>query len=176
MLTLQLLRNTALLAPWTTASHRAAALVIALCALLFGSVAVTAQPSSKRAIVTDKAPKPMAGVYSQGIEARGTMIFCAGQIGQTLEGKFAGDDVVTQLRQAFTNIQAVLAASNCSLENIVKVTVYLKNMDDFATMNEAYTALFKQAGVTTLPARTTVEVARLPRDAKIEIDAIAVKP
>jgi 2-iminobutanoate/2-iminopropanoate deaminase len=170
------MEKTPFLTTFTATSRQAPSLLIAFCVLTFGSFTALAQGNLKRPISTDKAPKPLTGVYSQGTEARGTMVFCAGQIGQTLEGTFAGDDVVSQLRQAFANIQAVLASANCSLDHVVKITIYLKNMDDFTAMNEAYTAVFKQAGVTTLPARTTVEVARLPRDAKIEIDAIAVKP
>ncbi len=129
---------------------------------------------SKRTILTDKAPKPAQGVYSQAIKI-GKMLFLAGQIGQTPDGKLADGGTVGQMNQAFANIEAVLAAADYTLNDVVKVTVFLKDMNDFAAMNTAYAAVFKRANVQAPPARTTVEVARIPRDASIEIEAIAVK-
>jgi 2-iminobutanoate/2-iminopropanoate deaminase len=129
----------------------------------------------KRAIVTEKAPKPIQGVYSQAVQSNG-VLFLAGQIALTPDGKLIEGDTVAQLKQIFANIEAVLNAAGCTLDDIVKTTVFLKDMNDFAAMNEAYAAIFKPLKSGIAPARTTVEVARLPRDARIEIEVIAVQP
>jgi len=121
-------------------------------------------------IYTEKAPKPI-GPYSQAIMVDGKFIYTAGQIAidpatnQLVEG-----DIRAQTRQVLTNVEAVLKAAGSSMSSVVKTTVFLKNFDDFAAMNEVYAEFFSGSA----PARSTVEVARLPRDVKIEIEAVAV--
>src|SRR5215217_92042 len=113
---------------------------------------------SKTPIHSDFAP-PALGPYSQAIRAGG-LIFCAGQIGLTPDGQIADlTDVAAQTRQALANLQAVLTAAGSDLARVVKTTVFLTTMDDFATMNEAYAQFFPTAP----PARSTVAVADLPR-------------
>jgi 2-iminobutanoate/2-iminopropanoate deaminase len=125
----------------------------------------------RRIIYTEKAPEPV-GPYSQGILADGTFIFTAGQIpidpktNQIVQG-----DIKVQTRQVIENLKAVLEAEGIGLENVVKVTVYMRDLSEFAQMNEVYAEYFGKSP----PARTTVEVSRLPKDVKIEIDVIAVK-
>ncbi len=120
--------------------------------------------------VHTKAAPPAIGPYSQAVVAAG-MCYCSGQIamdpvtGQVIEG-----DVSAQTRQVLLNLEAVLAASGASLLTVVKCTVYLKSMDDFAKMNTVYSEFFTD----NKPARAAVEVARLPRDVVVEIDAIAM--
>lgn len=121
-------------------------------------------------ILTKEAPAPI-GPYNQGISASGRFLFLAGQIpldprtGQVIQG-----DIKAQTRQVLNNILAVLRQGGCGLENVVKTTVFLKDMNDFAGMNEVYGEFFK----TEPPARSAIEVARLPRDVKVEIEAIAL--
>ena len=119
--------------------------------------------------MTPNAPKAI-GPYSQAIRT-GNFIFCSGQIAiDSSSGKMVKGDIVEQTTQVFKNLEVILKASGSSFEEVVKVTVYLKNMDDFAAMNEVYAAYFKEP----FPARATVEVTRLPREALLEIDLIAV--
>jgi 2-iminobutanoate/2-iminopropanoate deaminase len=123
----------------------------------------------KEVIATDKAPKAI-GPYSQAIKANG-FIFTAGQVafdpatGQLLDG-----DVATQTVRVLENLKAVVEAAGSSLDQAVKATVYLKDMGDFAAMNEVYARYF----ATNPPARSTVEAARLPRDARVEIDLVVL--
>ena len=120
-------------------------------------------------ISTDKAPAAI-GPYSQAIK-NGSMIFCSGQI--ALDPKtmsITGANAAEQTTQIFKNIAAVLDASGARLDQVVKTTVFLKNMGDFAAMNEVYAKSFGSHK----PARATVEVARLPKDALVEIECIAV--
>ncbi|MBI4546797.1 MAG: RidA family protein [Ignavibacteriae bacterium] len=125
---------------------------------------------SKSIVLTQKAPTPI-GPYSQGIISQGSLLFTAGQIaldphtGQLIEG-----DIKAQTRQVLKNLQAIVEEAGASLQSVVKTTVFLKDMNEFAGMNEVYGEFFKD----NLPARSTVEVSRLPRDVKVEIEAIAV--
>jgi 2-iminobutanoate/2-iminopropanoate deaminase len=123
----------------------------------------------RRVITTDQAPQAI-GPYSQAIVA-GDLIFCSGQIPLTPEGQFVEGDITVQSRQVLANIKGVLAASGSSLERVVKTTVFLADMNDFAAMNAVYGDFFGANP----PARSTVQVARLPRDAKVEIEVIALK-
>jgi 2-iminobutanoate/2-iminopropanoate deaminase len=100
-----------------------------------------------------------------------SMIYCSGQIPLTPAGELVAGDVSAQTEQVFANIQAVLAAAGSSLENVVKVTVFLHDMNDFAAMNAVYGKYF----TSNPPARSTVQVARLPRDAKVEIEVTALR-
>ncbi|MGH7540247.1 MAG: RidA family protein [Gemmatimonadota bacterium] len=122
----------------------------------------------KRAVQTSSAPAAI-GPYSQGYWA-GTLFFSAGQIGLDPEtGELAGPDVTSQARRALANLAAVLEAAGLSLADVVKTTVFLADMDEFATVNEIYGAHFEAP----YPARSTVAAARLPRDARVEIEVIA---
>jgi 2-iminobutanoate/2-iminopropanoate deaminase len=120
-------------------------------------------------VSTDKAPGAI-GPYSQAIKANG-MVFCSGQIPiDPATGNFVSDVVAEQTEQVFKNLSEVLTAAGSSLANVVKTTVFLADMNDFAEMNEVYSRFFTD----TKPARATVQAARLPRDAKVEIECIAV--
>jgi 2-iminobutanoate/2-iminopropanoate deaminase len=123
----------------------------------------------RQRIATESAPTAI-GPYSQGIRA-GQLVFCSGQIPlDPATGQVVGGDIAAQTRQVFANLQAVLTAAGASLDHVVKTTVYLADMNDFAAMNEVYATFFGSPA----PARATVQAARLPRDARVEIDAIAV--
>ncbi len=125
--------------------------------------------STKKIIATTQAPAAI-GPYSQGIAATGTAIFVSGQIPlDPVTGSVAGSSIETQARQSLSNVRAVLAAAGAGLENVVKTTVFLTDMNDFAAMNAVYTEFFKE----NCPARSAVQVARLPKDVKVEIEAIA---
>lgn len=124
----------------------------------------------KKIISTDKAPAAI-GPYSQAIEING-FIFTSGVIPVIpATGEIAGEDVAVQAEQAIGNLSALLKESGTSLDKVVKTTVYIKNMDDFAKINEIYAQHF----TSDFPARSCVEVARLPKDVLIEIDAVAYK-
>jgi len=124
----------------------------------------------REVIATDGAPKAI-GPYSQAIKANG-LVFVSGQIPfdpatqQLIEG-----DIAAQTERVLQNLSGILKAAGSSLERVVKAGVYLKNMSDFAAMNEVYGRYFTQNP----PARSTVEVARLPKDVLVEIDVIAVE-
>src|SRR3989338_7637085 len=121
-------------------------------------------------INTDKAPRAV-GPYSQAIEAGG-FLFCSGQMPidpATNELKLFDGDAAAQTRLVLSNLKAVLAAASLELTHVVKTTVFLADMNDFTKMNEVYTAEFG----THKPARACVQAARLPKDVRVEIDAIA---
>jgi 2-iminobutanoate/2-iminopropanoate deaminase len=122
---------------------------------------------SAETIYTEQAPAPI-GPYSQAKKIAG-FVFTAGQVALDGNGTLVGDDAATQARQAIANLQAVLGAGGASLDNVVKTTIFLKDMGDFAQVNQVYAEFFG----TSAPARSTVEVARLPKDALVEIEAIA---
>ena len=120
-------------------------------------------------VSTEKAPGAI-GPYSQAIKANG-MIFCSGQIPiDPATGNFVSDDISEQTDQVFKNLFAVLEAGGSGFDKVVKTTVFLADMNDFAAMNEVYSKYFTE----NKPARATVQAARLPRDAKVEIDCIAL--
>lgn len=123
----------------------------------------------KETVTTDAAPGAI-GPYSQAIKAGG-MVFCSGQIPiDPATGNFVSEAVAEQTEQVLKNLSAVLRAAGTGLENVVKTTVFLADMDDFAEMNEVYARYFAD----NKPARATVQAARLPRDARVEIDCIAL--
>ena len=123
----------------------------------------------KSIIQTENAPKAI-GPYSQGIRVRpGELLFLSGQIPLTSMGELVGGDIESQTEQVLKNVEAVLTAGGSSLSQVLKTTVYLKNLDDFPRMNAVYERFFHVAP----PARSTVEVSRLPRQVAIEIDVIA---
>jgi 2-iminobutanoate/2-iminopropanoate deaminase len=120
-------------------------------------------------IRTDRAPQAI-GPYSQAVKANG-MIFASGQIPLDPETmQMVDGDIRAQTERVLANIRAVLEAAGTSPERVVKTTVYLIDMNDFAAMNEIYSAFF----ASNRPARSTVQAARLPRDARVEIDVIAL--
>ncbi|MDR7418803.1 MAG: RidA family protein [Armatimonadota bacterium] len=123
----------------------------------------------KDVIRSDHAPLPI-GPYSQAIRAGG-MLYLAGQIPlDPATGQLVGGDIKTQTRQVLKNLAAVLEAAGSSTDRVVKTTIFLKDLNDFGAMNEEYGSVFRELP----PARTTVQVARLPRDALVEIDCIAL--
>jgi 2-iminobutanoate/2-iminopropanoate deaminase len=125
---------------------------------------------SKEVIRTDKAPKAI-GPYSQAIKA-GNLLFISGQIPiNPTNGRIEGE-IQAQTRQSLENIKSILASLHLSLAEVVKTTVFLKNLDEFNLMNEIYQEFFPVDA----PARSTLEVSRIPRGAFIEIEAIAVIP
>ena len=123
----------------------------------------------KEIVSTENAPGAI-GPYSQAIKANG-MLFCSGQIPiDPATGEFVEGGVAEQTEQVFKNLVAVLNAGGTSLEGVVKTTVFLADMNDFAAMNEVYARFFSD----NKPARATVQAARLPRDARVEIECIAI--
>ncbi len=123
----------------------------------------------KEIISTDKAPGAI-GPYSQAVKT-GNMVFVSGQIPiDPATGQFVSEDVAEQTDQVFKNLQAVLEAAGSGLDKVIKTTVFLADMNDFAAMNEIYGKYFTGD----YPARATVQAARLPRDARVEIECIAL--
>jgi 2-iminobutanoate/2-iminopropanoate deaminase len=124
-----------------------------------------------RIVSTNGAPEAI-GPYSQAIAAESAgLVFCSGQIAlDPATGQIVGDDVRGQTEQVMRNLGAVLEAAGSSLERTVKITVYLKNMGDFTDFNEVYASFFQS----NRPARATIEVSNLPKDALVELDAVAV--
>jgi 2-iminobutanoate/2-iminopropanoate deaminase len=121
-------------------------------------------------ISTEKAPAAI-GPYSQAVEA-GNMIFVSGQLPLDPETMvFVSEDIQEQTKQCLKNLTAILQSAGYEAKDIVKVTVFLKDMNDFARMNEVYATFFTDHK----PARAAVEVARLPKDAQVEIEAVAIK-
>ena len=123
----------------------------------------------KEIVSTENAPGAI-GPYSQAIKA-GNLVFCSGQIPiDPKTGDFVSNDVAEQTEQVLINLKAVLVAAGADLNDVVKTTVFLADMSEFAAMNDVYSKHF----VENKPARATVQAARLPRDARVEIDCIAV--
>lgn len=124
---------------------------------------------SKEVIRSEGAPLPI-GPYSQAIRAGG-LLFLAGQIPlDPSTGQLSGGDIKAQARRVLQNLAAVLEAAGSSMDRVVKTTIFLKDMNDFGPMNEEYASFFRELP----PARSTVQVARLPRDVLIEIECIAL--
>jgi 2-iminobutanoate/2-iminopropanoate deaminase len=122
----------------------------------------------RTAVSTDGAPKAI-GPYSQAIRA-GSLLFLSGQIPiDPATGQMVDGDIAQQTQRVFKNLEAILTAAGASFDNVVRTTVYLADMGDFAAMNEVYGTYFSSPA----PARATVQAARLPRDARVEIDLIA---
>ena len=123
----------------------------------------------KKVISTDKAPAAI-GPYSQAIEVNG-MIYTSGVIAIDPATGNIPSDIIGQATQAFTNLKNLLEAAGSNLNNVIKTTVFIKDMNDFAKINEEYAKYF----TSDFPARSCVEVARLPKDVLLEIEAIAIK-
>lgn len=123
-----------------------------------------------KAIHTDKAPAAI-GPYSQAVLA-GNTVYVSGQIPIVpATGEFAGEDIASQTRQSLTNISNILAAAGFSMKDVVKTTVLLDDIRDFAAMNEVYAEFFEEP----YPARAAFEAGAIPRGAKVEIECIAVR-
>lgn len=119
-------------------------------------------------VLTDRGPKPI-GPYSQAIRANG-FLYVSGQVAlDPKTGELVGADVAQQTERTLQNLKGILEAAGSNLHHVVKTTVFLKDMNDFAAMNEVYGKFFTLAP----PARSTVQVARLPKDALVEIEVIA---
>ncbi|MDZ7373266.1 MAG: RidA family protein [candidate division KSB1 bacterium] len=124
----------------------------------------------KKMVRTDKAPAAI-GPYSQGMIAQGKLLFVSGQIPLDPQtGDITGDNIEAQTRRVLENVRAIVEAAGGTLAHVVKTTVYLRDLQDFAKMNQVYAEYFGQNP----PARATVQVAALPRGALVEIEAIAV--
>lgn len=122
----------------------------------------------KKIINSKKAPAPI-GPYSHSILVSGNLLFISGQIPFDAEGNLVGDNIVSQTHQSIKNIEAIVNEVGGKLSDIVKVTVLMKDMNDFGKMNEVYDSYFNL----TKPARAAYQVARLPKDVLVEIEAIA---
>jgi 2-iminobutanoate/2-iminopropanoate deaminase len=119
-------------------------------------------------VLTDRGPKPI-GPYSQAVRANG-FLFVSGQVSlDPKTGEMIGASISAQTERVFENVKGILEAAGSNLHHVVKTTVFLKDMNDFTAMNEVYARYFTAAP----PARSTVEVARLPKDALVEIEVIA---
>jgi 2-iminobutanoate/2-iminopropanoate deaminase len=146
--------------------------------LALGSLALFRRPAPgnrggkeemKQEVKTDKAPKAI-GPYSQGVAAGG-FVFCSGQIAlDPAGGELNTGPIEDQARRVLKNLGAVLAAAGSSFDQVVKTTIFLFDMNDFNKVNQVYAEFFKPP----FPARSTVQVARLPRDARVEIEAVAL--
>ena len=124
---------------------------------------------SHQIILTDQAPAPI-GPYSQAVRA-GNTVYVSGQIPLDAAGQLVAGDVIAQTHQVLKNLAAVLAAAGLQLTDVVKCTIFVKDLGNFVAINQVYGTYFVDA---TAPARETVEVARLPRDVEVEISCIAV--
>ena len=147
-------------------------LLLALLGVLIFASAGEAQAQDRKVITTPNAPEAI-GPYSQAIRA-GKTVYLAGQIAIDPKTKqlIAGGSIEDQTKLVLENLKAVLAADGLTMDHVVSTTVFMKDLNEFAKMNDVYATYFKA----TRPARATVEVARLPRDVKVEIAAIAVAP
>ena len=123
----------------------------------------------RKVVSTADAPQAI-GPYSQAITL-GDLVFCSGQIPLAADGTLNEGDIAAQTRQVLINLQRLLAAAGSSLERVVKTTVFLADLHEFKAMNDVYAEFFTSDP----PARSTVQVARLPRDVRVEIEAIAVR-
>ncbi|HAL56131.1 MAG TPA: hypothetical protein DCP63_06575 [Bacteroidetes bacterium] len=125
---------------------------------------------SLKKVHTEYAPNPI-GPYSQGIVVDDSFVYTAGQISiDPATNVLLQGDIKEQTRQVLKNIEAILKAAGSSMNSVIKTTVFLKDFNDFAAMNEVYAEFLSSSA----PARSTVEVARLPRDVKVEIEAVAL--
>ena len=123
-----------------------------------------------QAIKTTEAPQAI-GPYAQAVQ-HGNKIYTSGQISLNKDGLLVGDDIKSQTEQVMKNLEAILIQAGTSLNYVMKTTCFISDMDNFAEFNEVYAKYFDRS----FPARSCVEVARLPRDALIEVEAIAVLP
>ncbi|MEO1783798.1 RidA family protein [Thermodesulfobium sp. 4217-1] len=124
---------------------------------------------SKLKVISTKSAPAAVGSYSQAIMANG-FVFVSGQLGiDPKTGNFAGEDTRSQFDQALQNLKSILSSENLNFDNVVKTTVFLTDMSEFSLINEIYANYFQ----TTLPARSAIEISKLPKGARVEIEAIA---
>jgi 2-iminobutanoate/2-iminopropanoate deaminase len=124
---------------------------------------------NKEIVYTKLAPGPI-GPYSQAIKLNGNLVYTSGQVAiDSATGNFLGGDIKSQTKKVLENVKAILTEAGTDLSKVIKTTVFIKDMNDFTAMNEVYAEFFGKSK----PARSTVEVARLPKDALVEIEAIA---
>ena len=125
--------------------------------------------TDREIILSAKAPQPI-GPYSQAVKVNG-MLFCSGQVAlDATTGQVSGTNVEDQTKKVMENLEAVLKAGGSSFSQVIKTTIFLKSMNDFPKVNEIYGSYFKSNP----PARSTVEVSRLPKDVLVEVEAIAI--
>lgn len=125
----------------------------------------------KSVLSTENAPKAI-GPYSQGIQAC-NLLFLSGQLPiDPAAGKIVATDIEGQTKQSLTNIKAILESAGCTMDHVVKTTVFLKDINDFGKMNEVYKGFFSEGNY---PARSAIQVAAIPQDARLEIEVIALK-
>lgn len=125
---------------------------------------------SKKIIISEEAPNPI-GPYSQAVSING-IVYVSGQIALDAEtGDLINENITAETHAVMKNIEAILRAAGLNFEDVVKCSIFIKNMDEFSTINEAYGLYFKSSP----PARETVEVSRLPRNVNVEISCIAAK-
>ena len=144
-------------------------LSLVLAAMLIAAFATVALVEDRTVVAPQKAPKAV-GPYSQGI-ATGTLVFTSGQLPLNPETNTIPEGIEAQAKQSLDNVKAVLEAGGSSLDKAVKVTIFMKDLNDFGKVNTIYATYFTKNP----PARSCVQVARIPRDALIEIEAIGVK-
>lgn len=144
-------------------------LFISVVLVTIGIVSFADKTPERLVILTDKAPKPI-GPYSQAIKV-GNTLYVAGQVGFTLDGKLDTSSVENECRQAINNVKAIIEAAGMNMQQVVKATLYVKDLKNFAKINEVYGTYFP----TNPPARETVQIAALPKGANFEISVIAVK-
>lgn len=126
----------------------------------------------KKIVNTEKAPSPV-GPYNQSIQTGGTLVFVSGQIAlDPATNELVITSIEEETHRVMQNVEAVLAANDCTLDDVVSCSVFVKNMDDYSRINEVYGSYFNDD---TAPTRALVEVSRLPKDVNVEISAIAVK-
>ncbi len=126
-----------------------------------------------RIIVLSKQAAPPIGPYSQAVRVQGNLLFTSGQIPLDASGAMVAGGIAEQTHAVFANLKAILTEGGSGFEHVVKTTVFLQDMGDFAAMNDIYKGYFTGP---TPPARSTVQVARLPKDARIEIEVVALIP
>lgn len=125
----------------------------------------------KAILSTENAPKAI-GPYSQGVLA-GDLLFLSGQLPiDPATGEIVATDIEGQTKQSLTNVKAILESAGCTMDHVVKTTVFLKDINEFAKMNEVYKEFFHEGNY---PARSAIQVAAIPKDAKVEIEVVALK-
>ncbi|HMO50905.1 MAG TPA: RidA family protein [Kiritimatiellia bacterium] len=125
---------------------------------------------NRRIILTPEAAPPI-GPYNQAVHVTGPLIFTSGQIPLDAQGQLVSGGIAEQTHAVFANLKAILEAAGSGLDRVIKTTVFLADLADFGTMNGIYETYFPGS---TAPARSTIQVARLPKDARIEIEAVAL--
>lgn len=148
---------------------RIALLFISAVLVTIGIFSFAEKTPSREVILTDKAPKPI-GPYSQAIKV-GNTLYVAGQVGLTPEGKMDTSSVENECKQALNNVKAIVEAAGMNMQQVVKATLYVKDLRNFSKINEVYGTYFPQGA----PARETVQIAALPKGANFEVSVVAVK-